>query len=186
MNIVANWSYPTPIKMGRGRIKELADACKTLGININYAPGDEPLIERALAIVEELDAIKTSPTHATYLQLRPELNILGEEHECNLPALDHPLVELTPKEAKHRGYEQCRGFHFTPFMWQDGEVTVCAYHKGREGYSLGNLYTDDFASIMRRAPESVPVIPECQECCKLDQMNKSIEEHRLLQDVNFI
>jgi len=32
MNIVANWSYPTPIKLGRGRIKELADACKTLGI----------------------------------------------------------------------------------------------------------------------------------------------------------
>ncbi len=31
MNIVANWSYPTPIKLGRGRIKELADACKTLG-----------------------------------------------------------------------------------------------------------------------------------------------------------
>ncbi|MGV1904466.1 iron-containing alcohol dehydrogenase [Agrobacterium cavarae] len=32
MNIVANWSYPNPIKLGRGRIKELADACKTLGI----------------------------------------------------------------------------------------------------------------------------------------------------------
>ncbi|WP_312807370.1 iron-containing alcohol dehydrogenase [Agrobacterium cavarae] len=32
MNIVANWSYPTPIKLGRGRIKELADACKTLGM----------------------------------------------------------------------------------------------------------------------------------------------------------
>lgn len=32
MNIVANWSYPTPIKLGRGRVKELADACKTLGI----------------------------------------------------------------------------------------------------------------------------------------------------------
>ncbi|MCJ7993388.1 iron-containing alcohol dehydrogenase [Rhizobium cremeum] len=32
MNIVANWSYPTAIKMGRGRIKELADACKSLGM----------------------------------------------------------------------------------------------------------------------------------------------------------
>ncbi len=32
MNIVANWSYPTAIKMGRGRIKELAEACKTLGM----------------------------------------------------------------------------------------------------------------------------------------------------------
>lgn len=32
MNIVANWSYPTAVKLGRGRIKELAEACKTLGI----------------------------------------------------------------------------------------------------------------------------------------------------------
>ncbi|NML73113.1 iron-containing alcohol dehydrogenase [Rhizobium sp. S-51] len=32
MNIVANWSYPTAVKMGRGRIKELADACKSLGM----------------------------------------------------------------------------------------------------------------------------------------------------------
>ncbi|OHV84230.1 iron-containing alcohol dehydrogenase [Rhizobium sp. LCM 4573] len=32
MNIVANWSYPTAVKLGRGRIKELADACKTLGL----------------------------------------------------------------------------------------------------------------------------------------------------------
>ena len=26
MNIVANWSYPTAVKLGRGRIKELAEA----------------------------------------------------------------------------------------------------------------------------------------------------------------
>ncbi len=30
-NITANWSYPTAVKLGRGRIKELADACKSLG-----------------------------------------------------------------------------------------------------------------------------------------------------------
>jgi len=39
---------------------------------------------------------------------------------------------------------------------------------------------------MATAPQTVAVIPECQSCCKLDQMNKAIEEHRLLQDVNFI
>ncbi|APO75427.1 alcohol dehydrogenase iron-type protein [Rhizobium etli 8C-3] len=31
-NITANWSYPTSVKLGRGRIKELADACKSLGM----------------------------------------------------------------------------------------------------------------------------------------------------------
>jgi alcohol dehydrogenase len=32
MSITANWSYPTLIKMGAGRIKELADHCKAVGI----------------------------------------------------------------------------------------------------------------------------------------------------------
>jgi alcohol dehydrogenase len=32
MKIVADWSYPTAIKLGRGRIAELADACKSLGM----------------------------------------------------------------------------------------------------------------------------------------------------------
>lgn len=32
MSITANWSYPTAIKMGAGRIKELADHCKAVGM----------------------------------------------------------------------------------------------------------------------------------------------------------
>ena len=31
-NLVANWSYPTAIRFGAGRISELADACKVAGI----------------------------------------------------------------------------------------------------------------------------------------------------------
>ncbi|MBM2715141.1 iron-containing alcohol dehydrogenase [Mesorhizobium caraganae] len=32
MTIIANWSYPTAIKFGTGRIKELADHCEAVGI----------------------------------------------------------------------------------------------------------------------------------------------------------
>ncbi|WP_048646846.1 iron-containing alcohol dehydrogenase [Nitratireductor soli] len=32
MSLVANWSYPTSIRFGAGRITELADACKAAGI----------------------------------------------------------------------------------------------------------------------------------------------------------
>jgi alcohol dehydrogenase class IV len=32
MSITANWSYPTAVKMGAGRIKELADHCKAVGM----------------------------------------------------------------------------------------------------------------------------------------------------------
>ncbi|MQB21700.1 iron-containing alcohol dehydrogenase [Agrobacterium tumefaciens] len=48
MNIVANWSYPTPIKLGRGRIKELADACKTLGIKKPLLVTDRGLAGKAI------------------------------------------------------------------------------------------------------------------------------------------
>ena len=46
MNIVANWSYPTAIKMGRGRIKELADACKSLGMKKPLLVTDRGLADR--------------------------------------------------------------------------------------------------------------------------------------------
>ena len=32
MSLIANWSYPTSIRFGAGRIIEIADACKTIGI----------------------------------------------------------------------------------------------------------------------------------------------------------
>lgn len=32
MSLVGNWSYPTAIKFGAGRIKELAEACAQAGI----------------------------------------------------------------------------------------------------------------------------------------------------------
>ena len=32
MNLLGNWSYPTAIRFGNGRIKELADACAATGM----------------------------------------------------------------------------------------------------------------------------------------------------------
>ena len=48
MNIVANWSYPTALKMGRGRIKEVAEACKTLGISKPLLVTDRGLANMAI------------------------------------------------------------------------------------------------------------------------------------------
>ncbi|MBB5666954.1 alcohol dehydrogenase [Rhizobium leguminosarum] len=47
-NITANWSYPTSVKLGRGRIKELADACKSLGINKPLLVTDRGLASMAI------------------------------------------------------------------------------------------------------------------------------------------
>ncbi|MFN7023895.1 MAG: iron-containing alcohol dehydrogenase [Pseudorhizobium sp.] len=48
MNIVANWSYPTAFKLGRGRIKELADACKSLGMKKPLLVTDRGLATMAI------------------------------------------------------------------------------------------------------------------------------------------
>lgn len=47
MNLTGNWSYPTSIRFGVGRIAELADACRSLGMR-------KPLLvtDRALASME--------------------------------------------------------------------------------------------------------------------------------------
>ncbi|RLJ98520.1 iron-containing alcohol dehydrogenase [Ruegeria conchae] len=57
MSITGNWSYPTAIKFGVGRISELAGACKDLGINRPLLVTDKglanlPITERALDILE--------------------------------------------------------------------------------------------------------------------------------------
>ncbi|EGE61637.1 UNVERIFIED_ORG: alcohol dehydrogenase [Rhizobium esperanzae] len=47
-NITANWSYPTSVKLGRGRISELADACKSLGMRKPLLVTDRGLASMAI------------------------------------------------------------------------------------------------------------------------------------------
>ncbi len=49
-HITANWSYPTAFKLGRGRIKELADACKSLGIKKPLLITDRGLASMAITL----------------------------------------------------------------------------------------------------------------------------------------
>ena len=57
MNLVANWSYPTAIRFGAGRIKELAEACAAAGINKPLLVTDKglanlPITQNALDILD--------------------------------------------------------------------------------------------------------------------------------------
>ncbi|QQM32015.1 iron-containing alcohol dehydrogenase [Martelella lutilitoris] len=58
MSFTANWSYPTTIKFGAGRIAELADACKSLGMANPLLVTDKglaslPITRNALKILSE-------------------------------------------------------------------------------------------------------------------------------------
>ncbi len=58
MNVSVNWSYPTSIRFGAGRIKELAEACRAAGIAKPLLVTDRglaplPITAQALAILAE-------------------------------------------------------------------------------------------------------------------------------------
>ena len=57
MTLTGNWSYPTAIKFGAGRIKELAEACKSAGISRPLLVTDKglaslPITTQALDILD--------------------------------------------------------------------------------------------------------------------------------------
>ena len=56
--LVANWSYPTAVRFGAGRITELADACRVAGIQQPLLVTDAGLAklditQRALSLMRE-------------------------------------------------------------------------------------------------------------------------------------
>ena len=57
MTITANWSYPTAIRFGAGRINELADACKAVGMKHPLLVTDRGLANMAItqAALDQLD-----------------------------------------------------------------------------------------------------------------------------------
>ncbi len=69
MNIVANWSYPTAVKLGRGRIKELAEACKTLGIKKPLLVTDRGLANMAIT-AHALDVLEEAAGRSSPRSIR--------------------------------------------------------------------------------------------------------------------
>jgi organic radical activating enzyme len=168
--------------------------CKTLGLCVNYrGREDDEIVNEALKIAEKLDVLKESPSHTTYVQVRPALKILGDTTVIETPQIEHPLLKITSYKflgvTSDRNYSECEGFHFAPFIWHDGDVDVCGYHRKNPVFNLGNLYKDGaegrFKSIMKNAPKVISVSDNCQICCKLNSINSLIHSMRELQDIDF-
>jgi organic radical activating enzyme len=168
--------------------------CNTLGLCINYrGKENDPLIYESLKIVEKLELLKEHPENSTYLQVRPALKILGKKIRLESPNINHPLLHVTDYKflgsGGDRNYKDCEAFHFAPFIWQDGEVDVCGYHRKDKKFNLGNLYSSGekgrFKYIMQNAPNTLPITEDCQTCCKLNSMNQMIYFMKQLKDIDF-
>jgi len=157
-------------------------SCNTLGLCLNYrGPEDDETLKRTLEIAEKVNA--------TYVQVRPALKIAGNKKIIEIPKIKHPLMEITDYKfagvSEERNYQLCEGFHFIPFIWQDGDVDVCGYHRKNPKYNLGNLNQAKFSEIMAKAPNFIKVGEDCQTCCKLNAINSTIANMRQLEDLDF-
>jgi hypothetical protein len=158
-------------------------ACPTLGFAFNYkGPQDDAYLRETLEVADQVQA--------DYVQVRPALLHQGKTVDIKPPThIQHPLLFITDykfEEAKKpHGYTRCEGYHFLPFVWENGEVTVCAYMREYEGYFLGNLYKNSLKNILDHAPPFVNVTKPCQICCKLNETNIAIHRARALVDVEF-
>ncbi|MEM7752635.1 MAG: iron-containing alcohol dehydrogenase [Pseudomonadota bacterium] len=59
MSLIANWSYPTSVRFGAGRISEIADACYAAGIKKPLLVTDRGLAEMAIT-TKTLDLLESS------------------------------------------------------------------------------------------------------------------------------
>lgn len=175
---VSNTDHPWPIE----NLKRLRGETKTLGLACNYV-GDDKLIHDALEVGE---CVKVD-----YVQVRQALNLRGAVTDRKPPEINHPLLHITgykfEDSPKPHSYTKCRGYHFVPFLWHNGDLDVCSYHRGKgKPFTLGNITQRKYQEIIEDAPAFVPVAADCQVCCKNDQANQLLEAALTVQDRLFI
>lgn len=126
-----------------------------------------------------------------YFQVRPALADRWDlQQQVDLPswllqyATPQFRVVLTPYKfedyMRPHGYPVCHGHRFVPFIWHSGDVSVCAYHFGKEPFVFGNLNEESFPQIWageRRREmlaRGVDVVTDCQHACKNHMINKTL------------
>lgn len=161
-------------------------ATKTkVGVNFNLCR------ENADKLIAMVEAAKAAGVQ--YFQVRPALADRADlQVPIELPSrlLDYQTdtfrIVLTPYKwedyTQPHGYPICHGHRIVPFIWHNGDVSTCAYHFGKEPFVFGNLLQNSFREIWesdrRRSIINVPVIHECQHCCKLHEVNKTLATMR--------
>lgn len=167
-----------------GNLRRLRDMTSSLGLCINYknkSNNDEKTIQESLDIADRLGL--------DYVQVRPALNSGDIPTFVDKPKIVHPKLIVSDykfEEARReRDYKMCEGFHFVPFIWENGDVDVCGYHPKDKRYNLGNLYKESFINIINKSPDYI-LLDNCQRCCKNHEINRVIHYMRNLEDVNFV
>lgn len=155
--------------------------CRKLGMCINYT-GDENVVEEALRVAYEVEA--------DYVQVRPALLSGGKTVDIEPPKIADKKLLITKYKFDDarvpRNYTRCVGYHFAPFLWEDGRLDVCGYMRGQDEYHIGSIFDKSYTELFSDLPRSVPVSKECQICCKNHEINKLVCDAQDIEDSNFV
>lgn len=164
-------------------IKLLRQKNENVGLCVNYNGNDND-IETGLKIVHDNDL--------RYINVRPALNTSGQVVDIKPPAIkDKKLIISKYKfdqASKKRDYDKCYGYKFVPFLWHNGDLDACAYHKNNPCYNFGNIYSHSYDHIIENInkKEFVHATELCQICCKNHEINRLINDMYNLEDENFV
>lgn len=162
-------------------VAEYAEKTK-VGVNFNLCAENEQHL-RSMCV-----QAKAAGVH--YFQVRPALADRAElQQRIEVPTWltqydsDSFKVVLTGYKwedyLQPHGYPICHGHRLVPFIWHNGDVAACAYHFGKPEFTFGNIVKDGgfskvWESKRRHGMRNIPVVHDCQHCCKLHEVNKSL------------
>lgn len=81
-----------------------------------------------------------------------------------------------------REYDVCYGHSFSPCLGATGDLWVCTHLRNIDGYSFGNINTQDFEEIWKSQNREKVVknidISRCQKYCRNNEINKVLYQLR--------
>lgn len=171
--------------------------CKVTKVGINFNVSNQNIHMLEQLIKQAIDY------GIAYFQIRPALADRYDLQEV-IPFPDWIKkyetkdfrIELTQYKwndyLKPHNYNICQGHRVVPFLWYNGDLSVCAYHFNMPEYTFGNIKQETFKQIWygtkrkQMIENNIKVINTCQHCCKLHEINKILDIEKQIQDINFI
>lgn len=71
-------------------------------------------------------------------------------------------------------------------VWENGMMSACMYMRHNHDYDIGSIYDHTFTELCNMMPESLPVLDDCQICCKNNEINKFISDAKNIKNRRFV
>jgi MoaA/NifB/PqqE/SkfB family radical SAM enzyme len=154
------------------------------GFRVNHIKGEEWKIEKAINLSDEYgyDYVQIVPALERGEIFTSETLDISKYKSKKIIVTDYKFDD----QDKPREYTKCYGYNFVPFIWENGNVTTCAYIRDDSRFILGNINGQTLTEIINKAKPSVDVAEICQQCCKNHEINKLINNALAIEDKDFV